>query len=292
MELVTEALKFNQLLEPMTEIAAEPPPTEPPRSTERLLLIMNALSNASTYGLRLVDIMEATGLGKGTAHRLVSGLADQDLLDFEPESGRYFIGMRVLGWASAARNRFSLVRLAESSLAKIARTTGDTVYLVGRSADHAVCVGSWEGGFPIKVLTLAIGDRRPLGIGAGSLAMLAALPDQEVERILAQQAKERSEYAIEEPRLCDMLASTRKNGYAYSDIHVFRNMDKVTGMAAVAVAIHRPDGMPVAAVHLTTITSRLQEPRRSEVVQILREECRSLQESLQPVLEIQFASKH
>jgi DNA-binding IclR family transcriptional regulator len=265
------------------------PQTEPPRSTERLLLIMNALSRASTHGLRLVDIMEATGLGKGTAHRLVNGLTEQGLIDFEQESGRFFIGMRVLAWASSARNRFSLARLAEPSLARIARTTGDTIYLVARSGDHAVCVDSWEGSFPIKVLTFAIGDRRPLGIGAGSLAMLACLPDQEVERVLGQQAKERSEYAIGEPVLREMLSRTRRNGYAYNDIHVFRNMDNVTGMAAVAVAIRRPDGMPVAAIHLTTITSRLQEPRRSEIVIMLTEECKTLQNSLQPVLETQFA---
>jgi len=262
--------------------------TDPPRSTERLLIILNALAKASTHGLRLVDIMDATGLGKGTAHRLVTGLTEQGLIDFEEESGRFFIGMRVLAWASAARNRFSLARLAEPSLSKIARLTGDTIYLVGRSGDHAVCVDSREGNFPIKVLTFAIGDRRPLGIGAGGLSMLACLPDQEVERILAQQAKERSEYAIDEARLREMLATTRANGYAYNDIHVFRNMDNVTGMAAVAIAIRRPDGMPVASIHLTTITSRLQEPRRSEIVTILRNECAALQDSLQPVLETQF----
>lgn len=262
--------------------------TEAPRSTERLLDIMNALSKASTHGLRFVDIMDATGLGKGTAHRLVTGLSEQGLIDQEEDTGRYFIGMRVLAWASAARNRFSLSRLAEPTISKIATATGDTIYLIGRSGNHAVCIDAREGSFPIKVLTLSIGDRRPLGIGAGSLAMLACLPDEEVEQVLAQQARERAGYAIAEPKLREMLSLTRQNGYAYNDIHVFRDMENVTGMAAVAVAVRRPDGMPVASVHLTTITSRLDEPRRARIVALIKAECEMLQSSLEPVLETQF----
>jgi hypothetical protein len=37
--------------------------------------------------------------------------------------------------------------------------------LVARTGDEAVCLECIEGSFPIKVLTLRAGDRRPLGIG-------------------------------------------------------------------------------------------------------------------------------
>lgn len=256
-----------------------------PRSAERLMLILDALSRASAQGLRLTDVVELTGLGKTTAHRLLNGLADHGLIDFEPEVGRYFVGMKMLAWAAAARNRFHVAKLAEPALARLVRKTEDTLYLIGRSADYAVCLDCQEGSFPIKVLTLSIGDRRPLGIGAGSLGLLAALPDAEVERILAQQAAERSRYAFTDGQVREMVAATRQNGYAYNDIHVYKDMTSVTGMAAVAVAIRRSDGIPVAALHLTAITERLEPPRRTAVVAMLQAECRQLEEDLQPLFE-------
>lgn len=265
--------------------------SDSPRSTERLFVIMDALTKASSHGLRLTDIIEATGLGKATAHRLINGLADWGLVDFEPDLGRYFVGMKVLAWAASARNRFSISRMAEPALARIAGKTGDTVYLIGRSGDHAVCLECWEGSFPIKVLTLAVGDRRPLGIGAGSLAILATLPDSEVERIFVQQARDRAEYAFGEKQLRDMIETTRRDGYAFNDIHVFKNMANVTGMAAVAVALKRPDGMPVAALHVTSITSRLSDARQDEIVNLLNTERRQLEESIQPVLEESISQK-
>jgi DNA-binding IclR family transcriptional regulator len=256
-----------------------------PRSAARLTTILDELARASVHGLRLTDIVEATGLGKTTAHRLLNGLADQGLIDFDEDSGRFFMGMKMLAWAAAARNRFNIARMAEPALASITRETEDTAYLIGRSGDFAVCLDCWEGTFPIKVLTLRIGDRRPLGIGAGSLALLAALPDADVTRILAQQAGNRSQYTFSDERLREMVAETRRNGYAYNDTHVLKDMAGVTGMAAIAVAVRRADGAPVAALHTTSITARLAQPRRDEIARMLKTESRKLESHLQPVFE-------
>ncbi len=256
-----------------------------PRSVERLLTIIEALSNASANGLRLTDVVEATGLGKTTAHRLLNGLAEQGLVDYDGETGRYFVGIKILSWASAARNRFGVARLAEPALIRLARRMQDTVYLIGRAGDEAVCLDCREGSFPIKALTLNIGDRRPLGIGAGSLAILAAMPDDEIERILVQQAEARSGYSFGEAKLREMIEATRRNGYSYNDIHISEHMKDLTGMAAIAVAIRRSDGTPVAALHITSVTSRMVPPRRENIVATLMQERAQLEEELQPALD-------
>lgn len=256
-----------------------------PRSAERLMLVLDALSNAASRGLRLKDIVEVTGLGKTTAHRFINGLADQGLVDFDDETSKYFMGMKMLTWATAARKRFSLTRLAEPALQRLARKTHDTIYLVLKDADHAVCVDCIEGTHPIKVLTLSIGDRRPLGVGAGSLAILAGLPDLEVERILLQQRKEREQFAIEDDLLRIRLEEARQNKFSYNDVHVFRDLADVTGMAGVGVAIRRTDGQPVAALHMTTTTDRLKSPRREEMVELAFAEARALETDLAPLLD-------
>eukprot|EP01035_Chromulina_nebulosa_P002143 gene2142-2885_t len=42
-----------------------------------------------------------------------------------------------------------------------------------------------EGTYPVRTHALQMGDQHPLGVGAGSLALLAALPDDDVDRLLA-----------------------------------------------------------------------------------------------------------
>src|SRR5690606_39494348 len=76
----------------------------------------------------------------------------------------------------------------------------------------AVCIDRAEGSFPIRVLTQNVGTRRPLGIGSGSLALLAAAPDDEVDNILRRNASRLKDY----PNVTDEIgrASCRERVHA------------------------------------------------------------------------------
>lgn len=112
------------------------------------------------------------------------------------------------------------------------------------------------------------------------------MPDDEIERIIVQQAEARSRYSFSEAKLREMIDATRRSGYGFNDIHIYQHMEDLTGMAAVAVAIRRSDGTPVAALHITSITSRMLPPRRENVVAALMQERAQLEEELQPVLDV------
>jgi DNA-binding IclR family transcriptional regulator len=247
--------------------------------------IIDALAAAADGGMRLADVMQATGLNKTTAHRLLGNLLAHRLADHDDETGRYFVGVRLIALASAARKRFQLAPLVESILVNLSRQTQDTVMLGARIGDEAVCLECWEGAFPIKVLTLRAGDRRPLGIGSPGIALLAFLPDAEIDRILAANVTERAEFPFDEIQIRQMIAKARKLGYAYNDVHVFKGMEMITDMAAVSVPICAASGVPVACLSVTAITQRLAQPRRDNIVAALRREVEAIQTSYQPVLD-------
>jgi DNA-binding IclR family transcriptional regulator len=255
------------------------------RNVTRIMAIVDALAAAADEGLRLSDVMRVTGLNKTTAHRLLAGLAANGLADQDAETGRFFVGVRLVALAQAAKRRFRLAALAEPTLVKLARQTQDTVTLLVRSGDEAVCLDCREGAFPIKVLTLHAGDRRPLGVGAGSLALLAFLPDAEVARILVEHAGSRAAFPFDDIQLRQMIAAARRQGYAYNDVHVFKGMETITDMAAVGVPIMSSRGVPVAALHLTAITQRLEQPRRDNIVAALRGEAQQLETAFGPILD-------
>ena len=244
----------------------------------RATLVLAALADASTHGLRLTDVIRATGLGKATTHRILAGLVAHGLAEQDKDSGYFFVGLKMLDWATAAGDRFGLAHCATPLMARLAEQTADTAYLSLRSNDEAVCIGRYEGSFPIRTLTLGLGDRRPLGIGAGSLALLAFLPDEEVVRILDAQRDARASYDIDEFELRGMVGRAKKQGFALNDERV------IPGMSAIGVPVRRPDGFPVAAVSIAAISKRLEQPRLDTLVSTLRDTAVAIENELAPVL--------
>jgi DNA-binding IclR family transcriptional regulator len=106
-----------------------------------------------------------------------------------------------------------------------------------------------------------------------------------VERILAQHRAARAPFPFDDIQLRRMLAAARRNGYAYNDVHLFKGMEKMTDMAAIAMPVCSSDGTAVAALHLTAITQRLQPPRRSSIVSLLQREAREIEKKFQPILD-------
>src|SRR5256885_14029580 len=70
------------------------------------------------------------------------------------------------------------------SMDRLQAETQDTCYLTLRSGFDAVCLDRREGLSPIRVLTLDVGSRRPLGVGAAGLAILLRLSDGEAESLI------------------------------------------------------------------------------------------------------------
>jgi DNA-binding IclR family transcriptional regulator len=205
-------------------------------------------------------------------HRILAGLAANGMVEHDRATGRYFVGIQIVSWARAAANRFGLAERAAPALARLAKLTDDTVYLTMRMGDEAVCVGRKEGSYPIKTLTLAVGDRRPLGIGAGSLALIAFLPDtEEGERIIPAQKAECARFGIDEPALREMIERARRLGYALNEGRI------TPGMSALAVPVFGHDGVPVAAISVAAVMARMEPPRRELIVAALRAEAERLE---------------
>ena len=145
------------------------------RSVARAMEILHILSfNASSSGMRFSDLQAQSGLSKGTLHRLLKSLVASGFVEQAAGSRVYYLGLEFLSMGERAANRLDIRAVTQPSLERLANLTGDTVMLTIRSGLDAVCIDRAEGSFPVKVLTQNIGTRRPLGVGSGALALLAA----------------------------------------------------------------------------------------------------------------------
>ena len=154
------------------------------RSVERSLQLVRLLATAGRRGLALTDLARMTDLSHSTVHRLLQQLVSERLASQMDQSRRYALGPLAYELGIAAAPRFDIWQPARALLRAFAEEVGDTVYLVVRSGREAVCLERIEGPSPVRVLTLDTGSRRPLGLGAGGLAILAALPEDERQLVI------------------------------------------------------------------------------------------------------------
>lgn len=248
------------------------------QSVERAVAVLGIVAARADEGCRLADIVRDSDLGRATSHRFLKALERLGLVEVDAHSGRYFPGIRLAALGAAASNRFGLARRAQPSLRRLADLTSDTVYLTLRVGDEAMCIAREEGAFPIKTLTLKVGDRRPLGVGAGSLALLAFLPPEESQRLLDLSASAVAAFGLDGATLREMAAASRQWGFAINDNRI------IPGMTAVGVPICTSDGHPIAALSVAAISSRMEPARRINIVAWIREEVARIEEELAPLL--------
>lgn len=246
------------------------------QSIERALGLLLDVGRADQHGARLTDLVTSSGLAKPTARRALGALVRAGLLDQDETSRRYRLGAESYVLGMLAARRFGIHARAIDGLTRLSQATGDTAFLSVRRDLHIVCLHREEGPFPIRSHVLQAGDRHPLGIGAGSLAVLAALPDDEVDRaIAANTAIIQEKYPAYSPAsLRSAVMRTRKEGYALNPGLLMK------GSWGVGVAVCDPQGRPVYAVSLAAIEDRLDETRRRELIPMLKVEAEKLERLL------------
>lgn len=238
--------------------------------------ILRELGLAPLQGLRLVDLVQRTGLERPTVDRIVRALCSQALAMRLDGSRRYALGPLALELGLAAERQLPLRRLAAPSLRRLADQTGDTCFLMLRSGQDALCLDRHEGSYPVKALTIEIGNRRPLGAAAGSLALLMHLPVDERERYLADNGERIARYGmLTADSVRDMVDRALRLGFALNHNNI------IADVSAVGVPIPSRLGLPYAALSVSSLTSRMMHGERyRQIVRLLRAEAQRIGQAL------------
>lgn len=236
---------------------------------------MRLIASRGRTGLRLVEIAQHAKLQRPTVHRILKCLASEGMVKQDPRTRRYFLGHLVFELGLAAAPQYNLRDVCRRSLERLAEKTGDTVFLTVRSGFDGVCIARREGSFPIKTLTLEVGTRRPLGVGAGGLALLMHLPDDAIQNIVAANAARLGAYNnLNVPALLRMVKRCQELGYALNNINL------TPDALSVGVAIPSRYGDPFLAISIGAIASRMTESRQQELASLLKVEAAPLKKAV------------
>lgn len=248
-------------------------------SLHRAVQVMRALAaGASAGGCRVSELAKALDYTQATTHRLLQQLIDEGLVAQDSASKRYALSLDFFALAARAGDAGGLRERCRPALLRLGAALGDSVFLLVRAGFDAICLDRWEGPFPIRSFTGDIGGRVPLGIGQGSMAILAHLPEGEREEVIRHNV----------PRLTGMgtvdgvylrteAARVLRQGFAAT------NTGLLEGMAGVGVPVFDAAGRVVAALSIGTLTARLAGDRLAVVVSLLQREASTLSAQINPL---------
>lgn len=247
----------------------------PLSSVQKACRILSAL--ADTPRRRLTEIAVYASLNKVTTLRILDVLVKEGFVRRDEASKTYSLGDQALVLAAAARDADDMRGRARPALVRLARLSEDTAILSVRSASESVCIDRETGSFPIRAAYIDVGARRPLGVGAGALALLAWLSDEEIDALLPQIASRLAHYPkFSVSSIRASIDRARTQGFTLV-------LDQIVDrMGAIGVPILGLDGRPIAALSIAALSERIAS-RKEQLVAALKEEAARIADPRLPV---------
>lgn len=244
------------------------PPSEssPVGSVDKALTLLELLAAAGPEGSTLRDIAAQSGLNKASVHRLLRALIHRGFAEQSADDQHYRLGSSALGLAQAFGAGENLPALFAPALASLSESTQELVHLGQMDGARVLYLDKVEPERTLRVWS-RIGSRAPAARTAMGRAMLAADGVRGPALAAYAQATESADggSVISAEHLAEVVSATATRGWS-TEIE-----ENEQGIACVGVALVRPGGRSLA-VSVTGPIERMDERRRGEVGELLREQ--------------------
>jgi len=223
------------------------------RAAARLLCTFTATDRE----LGVSELSRRLGLGKSTVHRLLTTLAAEHLIEFNPRSGRYRLGIKVYELGTVVSSHFELHEAVATYIDDLRARTGETVQVGILDGREVVYIERRESLRTLRHM-VDLGHRNLAHCTACGKVLLASLPEAELDRALSDvRLAGRTPHSITDVEaLRAELAAVRERGYAENV------RESAPDTASVAAPIHDDGGRVIAAISVAGPLARMNEATR------------------------------
>ena len=230
------------------------------RALEILLMFSDSVLTVSA-----ADVSTHLDVARSTGYRYLQSLTTWGFLE-ESEGGGFRLGPRVFDLARLARKGLAVSDVARPVMRRLAAQTGEAVLLTRLSGNAVICIER-EGGTSGAVrISYERGQVLPTNAGASALALLAWLPEAEIDRILSSVTLHRFTPATltSARAIKARLAETRAQGYALShgelDFHVL----------GIGAPVRGADGDVIGAISVAAVSARVTAAKTARIATAVR----------------------
>lgn len=226
---------------------------------DRALAALGILAKSSS-ACSLAELCSALSLHKSTVHRIMMVLEQQRMVVKNADTGRYRLGLRLFELGSRAIDGLDLRGRARPYLNRLQDTFGETVFFCILDEGQVFYMEKVESQRSVRT-ACTVGSRAPAYCTAVGKAMLAELPDVEVNRIVRRWGLKpiTANTITTAAALKAELKAVRARGFAIDD------EEKEEGLRCVGAAVHAHSGKLVAAMSISGPAFRMTKERVPEV---------------------------
>lgn len=237
------------------------------RAVERAMGLLFRLAEAPG-GASLQELAREVGCSKSTVHRLLGTLERMAVVERNGVSRQYRLGRRLRELSRESWAQPDLRQVALPIMRELRDQTEETVTLHLADDDAHVVVEQVESPHEIRQIH-PIGRRIPLLMGATAKAILAFLPNEQAERLLARTRTPGGQGPSEQE-----LNDIRGLGYAFSVA------ERVAGASAISAPILDHTGQVCAALSVSGPSFRFTPARATRCAPLLVQAVRRISATL------------
>ena len=234
------------------------------QSVERTFDIIETLSQAPK-GAYLSELASATGLNKTTVYRLLGSLIQLGYAAKDAETARYYLTVKMFEIGSRVVKKLDMLSIARPYLEKLSKITGEAVHLVVRDGNEIVYILKEDTGNNSVRLLSRVGLRSPMYCTAVGKAILAGLPEADIDDIWnTSEITRRTRNTITDlDELKKQLGIIRKEGYAVD------NEENELGIRCVAARIEDFSGRIAGAFSVSAPVARMDREKMAQIAALV-----------------------
>jgi IclR family transcriptional regulator, KDG regulon repressor len=235
------------------------------QSVERVMKILDSFT-PETPELRLTDLSHHLGMTKTQVLRIASTLESGGYLVRDQETKRYRLGLRLFDLGMIVHNSMNLRRIAHPYLQRLVEATQETARILVPQPPGPICIDLVESPRGIRVFA-QLGSRMPWNAGTSPKLILAYLPEEEREKILARGGFRRyTKRTIVDPeRLRTEVLAIRGRAF-YLDVG-----DLDEDAFGISAPIFDHQNRIVGAINVSAPASRVAKAKVNRFIELVRD---------------------
>jgi DNA-binding IclR family transcriptional regulator len=243
-------------------------------AVDKAMIVLEAMSRYDR-DVPLAVLAEKVGFPKSTLVRLLRSMKRHGIVQQDPRTRRYRLGMALIRLGKAAERQFDLERIVRPFLAELSKSTGETASFAVLEGERAV--------YLVQVLSDSIirgvppiGAELDLHCTAVGKVLLTSFSEEQIESLIREHGLPRhtEKTIIDAESLRKELDRTRQKGYALDDEEAER------GGRCIAAPVCDDRDRVIAAVSITGPTTRMRMDQIDNLAAIARRVAEKVTEAL------------